>query len=248
MLGGLVLIAVGAYTNASKAVEAEGTWYSPICIAIVALAFASALAWVVMQHQWQNRRYGLAAVALLGLVCSELYGLQLSAERLLAAREQRARQVSLEGGPYAAMQKALDDTVSERKEECRVWGPKCSRLRELEASQRAQLGKLQPPGSKALIADTTGLPPWLVEILPALLFSVGLQVLGFVLVGFGAHGSLEHEVNVAAAQATEPDETERVVNWVRAYRQRHGRDPKIPEVQAEFDLSRTTAWRRIKNA
>jgi hypothetical protein len=66
------------------------------------------------------------------------------------------------------------------------------------------------PNSHALIADATGLPAWLVEIVPAM--------------------------------AAAPDEAEHVVSWVREYRRRHGRDPKIPEVQGAFQgLSKTTA-------
>ena len=44
------------------------------------------------------------------------------------------------------------------------------------------------------------------------------------------------------------EESKQVVDWVKAFRARHGRDPQIPEVQAVFDLPRTTAWRRIKSA
>ena len=45
-----------------------------------------------------------------------------------------------------------------------------------------------------------------------------------------------------------PDESERVVSWVREYRRRNGHDPKIREVQEAFDLPKTTAWRRIASA
>ena len=45
-----------------------------------------------------------------------------------------------------------------------------------------------------------------------------------------------------------PDESERVVSWIREFRRRHGRDPQIPEVQQVFDLPKTTTWRRIKSA
>jgi hypothetical protein len=35
-----------------------------------------------------------------------------------------------------------------------------------------------------------------------------------------------------------------VIDWVRAFRQRHGRSPSIPEVQSQFaTLSKSTAWR-----
>ncbi len=39
-----------------------------------------------------------------------------------------------------------------------------------------------------------------------------------------------------------------VVDWVRAFRERHGRDPQIPELQRQFPaVPRTTAWRRCKS-
>lgn len=39
-----------------------------------------------------------------------------------------------------------------------------------------------------------------------------------------------------------------VVSWVREFRARNGRNPQIPELQREFQLPKTTAWRRIKSA
>ena len=46
----------------------------------------------------------------------------------------------------------------------------------------------------------------------------------------------------------EPGHSADVVNWVREFHRRHGRNPQIPEVQAQFQLAKTTAWRRIKAA
>jgi hypothetical protein len=83
---------------------------------------------------------------------------------------------------------------------------------------------------------------------PAMAFSTGLLALGFVLVGFGALGSQEQTVVRPAAPDVEPDETERVVSWIKAFESRHGRKPKIPEVQQVFDLPKTTAWRRLKSS
>jgi hypothetical protein len=52
-----------------------------------------------------------------------------------------------------------------------------------------------------------------------------------------------------------PSETEvefvssdKVIDWVREFRSKHGRDPQIPELQGEFHIPKTTAWRRIKSA
>jgi hypothetical protein len=250
MLGGLVLIATGAFLNVSKAAETEGTVWSPICVAIVALALGSAIVVPVMLSLWRHERRALAAFAFVGLVCSECYALQLSAERLLASREQRTLQVQLAGSPYALAKAALDGTVSDRRTECGSgFGKNCSKLRELEERQRAELSKLRPPAKVALLADATGLPNWAVELVPALLFSVALQLLGFVLIGFAGHAAeKQYLVQAVAASAPEPDETERVVDWCRAYRQRHGRNPTIASVQEEFGLSRTTAWRRLNSA
>ena len=39
-----------------------------------------------------------------------------------------------------------------------------------------------------------------------------------------------------------------VVDWCREFQVRHGRKPMIPEVQREFRLPKTTAWRRIRAA
>jgi len=249
MSGGLVLVGVGAFLNVSKAAEVEGSLTSPICIAIIALAFGSALAVSVMLASWQSGRKGLAAFAFLGLICSESYMLQLSAERLLASREQRTLQVQQSGNPYLLAKAALDGTVKEREKECvSGFGKNCSKLRVLEDEQRAKLGSLTPPGKVALLANATGLPDWLVEIVPALLFSVGLQVLGFVLVGFADCGPSGRAAKDADAPVVELSDTERVVSWVREYRRRYGKSPSIPMVQQEFGLPKTTAWRRINSA
>ena len=251
MLGGLSLVGVAAFLNANHAAASE-TWSSPVVIAIVALAFGSVMAVPVMMALWQSRRRVLALLALAGLVCGESYGFQLSAERLMAARAQRAQQVKTAGSPYALAREALDLAISERKEECASGRKrKCLDLEAAEDAKRTALGKIPAPTSHALIADFTGLPEWLVEIVPAISFSTGLLVLGFVLVGFAAHGGGSKEHQEVAAAVLEPvsDERERVVSWVRAYRQRHGRSPKIPEVQKAFNgLPRTTAWRRIEQS
>jgi hypothetical protein len=250
MLGGLGLVGVAACLNVHHAAESEGSYFSPVCIAIVALAFGSALAVPVMLMLWRSGRRGLAILALVGLVCSESYGFQLSAERLLAARAQRAQQVKSAGSPYALAREALDLAISERKEECASGRKrKCLDLEAVEDAKRTALGKIPVPTSHALIADATGLPEWLVEIVPAMSFSTGLLVLGFVLVGFGAHGQETAQCSQApAVPETAPDETERVVSWIKAFERRHGRKPKIPEVQQVFDLAKTTAWRRLRSS
>jgi hypothetical protein len=117
-LGGLVLVGVAASLNVYHAAESEGTYWSPVCVAIVALAFGSALAVPVMLTLWRTGRRGLALVGLVGLVCNETYGFQRSAERLLAARDQRAQQVKTDGSPYQLAREALDLSIKDRRVEC----------------------------------------------------------------------------------------------------------------------------------
>ena len=225
MLGGLVLVGVAAFLNVHHAAESEGSYFSPVCIAIVALAFGSALAVPVMLTLMRTGRRGLALVALLGVAVSEIYGFQLSAERLLAARDQRAQQVKTANAPQEPARKALEDLEKDRKAECKSGlGKNCRELKVWEDKQRAALASTQAPRSHSLIADATGLPAWLVEIVPAMAFSTGLLMLGLVLVGFGGHSVT---AEVPAVPEEYPDENEQVVSWIQAYhRRRHGRDPR----------------------
>jgi hypothetical protein len=39
-----------------------------------------------------------------------------------------------------------------------------------------------------------------------------------------------------------------VSDWVEAYRQKHGRAPKVADVRQTFGLSKTAEWRRIRSA
>ena len=248
ILGGLGLVGVAAFLNASHAAEIGG-WSSPTVIAIFVLAFGSTIGVPVIAQLWSQGRRTLTVLGILGLVCSESYGLRLSAERLLAVQAQRAQQTETEGGPWVQAREALDLSVQERKAECAGGlGQRCSKLRELEDAKRSALAKLPPPMSHTLIADATGLPPWLVDIGSAMAFSTGLMVLGFVLAGFGLHGSQEQtEPAQAVLEPVVLDEREQVVSWVREYRRRHGRSPKTREVQQAFGLPKTTAWRRLND-
>jgi hypothetical protein len=248
MLGGLVLVGVAAALNADHAAQTTG-YMSPTVIGIVALAFASALAVPVVTVSWRSGRRILAVVALAGLILSEGFGFKLSAERILFVQAQRAQQTETAGGPYVQAKEALDLSIKEREAECAGGlGQKCSKLRVLEEARRTALAALPPPMSHTLVADTTGLPSWLVDLASAMAFSTGMLVLGFALIGFAAHegGSEERTAVAPAVPVALPDEREQVVSWVREYRRRHGRNPKIPEVRAAFPgTPKTTAWRRI---
>jgi hypothetical protein len=99
----------------------------------------------------------------------------------------------------------------------------------------------------ALVADATGLPDWLVEIVPAMTSLSGFAGAWFRARRLRAHGSQQQKEVATAVLEPVLDERERVASWVKAYRQRHGRSPKIPEVPQAFNgLARATAGRRIE--
>jgi hypothetical protein len=192
-------------------------------------------------------------LGIVGLISGEFFGFQLSAERLLAARAQRAQQIETAGGSYTLTREALDLAITDRRAECASGRKKrCLDLEAREEQVRAALAATSKPQSHTLVADATGLPVLVVELTSALAFSTGLLVLGFVLVAYGAHGSavkpVEQTVATPAVLEPIPDETERVVSWIREYRQRHGVNPQIPQVQKTFGLPKTTAWRRIQSS
>lgn len=77
-----------------------------------------------------------------------------------------------------------------------------------------------------------------------LILPLSISILGLLLIAVGAHSETVTEVEAEVAEPVpEPDPRERVVNWVQEFRRRHGRNPRIPEVQKQFNLPKTTAWR-----
>lgn len=80
-----------------------------------------------------------------------------------------------------------------------------------------------------------------------------LLTIVFLHLGFSVSAPVSSVPPVPLVPANDPDpeppsETDRVVSWVREFQTRNGRKPQIPELQARFQLPKTTAWRRIKAA
>jgi hypothetical protein len=124
--------------------------------------------------------------------------------------------------------------------------------RRLEAANRT-LQTTPAEKNRALLATTVGLPPALLEIVPALLFSTALNGLAFTLLAFGAHMPGEN----AAATPKGPTEqqvlpsqgrAEQVRSFVEAYRKRHGRDPSFSDVRNTLKLPPSTASVYLRKA
>ena len=105
----------------------------------------------------------------------------------------------------------------------------------------------------ALLATTLGLPPALLEIVPALLFSTALNGLAFTLLAFGAHvpgaTAVAAPTGPAAAQMqASQGRAEQVRSFVDAYRKRLGRDPSFSDVRHSLGLPRSTASVYLRKA
>lgn len=108
-----------------------------------------------------------------------------------------------------------------------------------------------------ITASSEAIEKWLILALP-FLQTLLLEIGTAVLFGYGlGHASREEPTTTRVSdndngqpppQPTRPTDDAEVIDWVRAHRARHGRTPQIPDVQARFGLSKTTAWRRIRAA
>jgi len=80
----------------------------------------------------------------------------------------------------------------------------------------------------------------------ALIMELGTIV--FLGLGLGDAGQSRRVPLVPPVPANDPGSRDEVSRWIREFRARNQRNPQIPEVQRQFSLPKTTAWRRIKAA
>jgi hypothetical protein len=190
------------------------------------------------------------------------FGLIMGAERLLTTREERQRaasevntsrwvatvRVETASATLAATEAAMLKEAGRGgcKGACQSLQAEAERARQrLEVANKA-LVTAPSEKNRALLATTLGLPPALLEIVPALLFSTALNGLAFTLLAFGAHMP-SRSAAAAAKDPTEPQvsgsqgRAEQVRSFVEAYRTRHGRDPSFSDVRNSLGLPRSTA-------
>ena len=269
IIAGITAIAAGAALNVTHLVDGGQPLFSPMTGAILALALAAIAAALVAGEAWRSGRRTLASCLVLSLVAGEGFGLIMGAERLLSAREERQRaasevntarwiatvRVESASTTLAATEAAIL-TEARRggcKTACQALQAEADRARErLEAANTA-LQSAPAEKNRALLATTLGLPPALLEIVPALLFSTALNGLAYTLLAFGAHmpnqsaavspkGPAEAQVPPSQGRA------EQVRSFVEAYRKRHGRDPSFSEVRNTLGLPPSTASVYLRKA
>jgi hypothetical protein len=130
------------------------------------------------------------------------------------------------------------------------------------AARKAELeGEVKEARQKLEKTERPGELSWLDEFVAFLwpwLFGTGIVLVatfGYAISMMQAKLEPAVSPSVPLELAVEPDNDDdppgdraEVVSWVREFQARNGRKPQIPEVQARFQLPKTTAWRRIKAA
>ena len=269
IIAGITAIAAGAALNVSHLVEGGQPLVSPLIGAVLALALGAVAAALVASEAWRSGRKVLAWCLVLSIVAGEGFGLIMGAERLLSVREERQRaasetntarwiatvRVESASSTLAATEAAMLKEAGRGgcKGACQALQAEAEQARQrLEAANKA-LVSTPAEKNRSLLATTLGLPPALLEIVPALLFSTALNGLAFTLLAFGGHKPSQvvaaapkgpPEAQVPASQGREAQ----VRSFVEAYRKRHGRDPSFSDVRNTLGLPPSTASVYLRKA
>ena len=269
IMAGVAATLAAAALNVTHLIDSGQPLLSPMTGAILALALAAVAAALVAGEAWRSGRRVLAWCLVLCVVAGELFGLVIGAERLLSVREDRQRAAAAINtarwtatvrfeAASAALTNAEAAILNEAgrggcKSACQALQAEADRARaRLEAASIA-LQSAPAEKNRMLLASTLGLRPAIMEIVPALLFSVALNGLAFTLLAFGADTSYQS----GAAAPTAPPETHvpqqqgraaQVRSFVDAYRTRHGRDPSFSEVRNTLKLPPSTASVYLRKA
>jgi hypothetical protein len=152
------------------------------------------------------------------VVAGEGFGLIMGAERLLSAREERQRAAAMTNTArwtatvrFEAANSALAAAEAAMLKEagrggckgaCQALQVEADRARQRLETANSVLDATPAEKNRALLTTTLGLPPALVEIVPALLFSTAINGLAFTLLAL-AHGPVSSGVKVVENQRFE---------------------------------------------
>lgn len=201
---------------------------------------------ITIGRAWRQGRRSLAAAIAVALVSAELFGVLLSAERIVAERE--ATQANITKGRAArlyaeeqvvranhALKAANTAAVTEAakpgcKAHCRALLEGQVTLAKAAVDDAAQLLAANPAvtASGTPLADRLGVAPWALDLLIAALLAVGANGLGAALVAFGCHAP---EARIAAA-GSRPRRTGDILKRVEAFQRSGARlvqDVQVPD-------------------
>jgi hypothetical protein len=199
---GLLLVGVVAYLNVNHALEVEISVWSPVCIAIAALAFGSALAVPIAQLFQKLGHKGMAALVVVGILAGEICGFYLTAERVLASRAEKAQKLERDSLPFQhakeRRQKALEAaTAADGQADaaraykrcgavCEAWEAKALAQRKLAAEAEAEM--VTATVSKVAGSIVSILPasvnPIVAELIPALSLPLAVLILAYAFLAF----------------------------------------------------------------
>lgn len=203
MLAGICAAAASAALSISHLIDSGQKLLSPMTAAAASLVLASAAAAVAVGAALSAGRRLIALGLIVAVIAGEAYSLVSSAERLLLVREDRSRQAAFLNTARAI---AIDKVKTAHRASAQAeaafvaeagrggCGRACRELRHVAEEARVRLETIQAAlltaptrRSEHLLSDTLGLDPRVVDIVPALLFSVALNGLALLLLAFAAH-------------------------------------------------------------
>lgn len=223
---GLLLVGVVAGLNVSHALEIESGIFSPVCIAIAALAFGSALAVPIAQLFQRLGHKGMAALVVVGILAGEICGFYLTAERVLASRAEKAQKLERDSLPFQhakeRRQKALDAaTAADGQADaaraykrcggvCEAWEAKARDQRAIAAQAEAEM--VTATVSKVAGSIVSILPasvnPIVAELIPALSLPLAVLILAYCFLAFPL-ALFEHKAREAVISEEPPPDRRR---------------------------------------
>lgn len=282
---GCLLLAASAGLNINAALESGQPILSPTVLGIVALVIGQATAICAGQFAWHRGLRVRSFLAFFALGCAEFYGLYTGGERLLTARQYQAQPIAQINQAFdiAAQRVKVAEDAFRRAEDAATaearrggCGRACRDLR--EASDRANdeletarttLARTPLKRPESVVASVTGWPTALVEITPALLFTLGLNGLAFALLAIGEGGTepvQRRKINSAGTRlrrtpkarvqrhagsgpSSRPSSvsrrSEQVSKFCREFRAQFGREPTFTEVRQGTQLPKATVSRAL---
>ena len=233
-------------------------------------AVSAAVLLALCERAWHDRQLirlvllgglGISAAVFSGSVVLERIA-HAQAARLSASRTDNLPRLESERA-LAEAKKSLEKAEAEARDECRSGRKlrceatesreKAARERVVEA--RAKLVSLGAVSVENPVAAVLGewtetyhrvmplaLPLWL-ELAAPIVLAYGFAP--------GPHKGPAPEKKVRRQTTRraprKPAAQDGVTDWVEAYRQKHGRAPKVADVRQAFGVSKTTAWRRLRS-
>lgn len=234
-------------------------------------AVSAAVLLALCEHAWRDRQViRIVLLGVLGITAAVISG-AVVLERVSARQEARLQASRTDNLPrqlaersLAEAKEALAKAEAEAAAECRSGRKiRCESTehREVEARKRveAERAKVVSLGAISVVNPVASVLGGWTELyhraLP-LALPIWLEVAAPVVLAYGfAPGRRKApEPEKKARRRTtrreprKPAAQDGVTDWVEAYRQKHGRPPKVADVRQAFGVSKTTAWRRIRSA